>query len=76
LKPGVENIAEQARTCPGRPVLKTFLKLLGHKIKRMTVPPYLLPFRPKLNVICMYSLLIGLQAFHEGADFYVGSERT
>jgi hypothetical protein len=31
LKPGAENIAEQARICPGRPVFKTFLRLLGHK---------------------------------------------
>ena len=33
LKPGAENIAEQARTCPGRPVVKTFLRLFGHKDK-------------------------------------------
>jgi hypothetical protein len=33
LKPGVENIAEQARTCPGRLVVKTFLRLLSSKDK-------------------------------------------
>jgi hypothetical protein len=62
LKPGAENIAEQARTCPGRPIVKTFLRLLGHKDKENDMsrlaPPYLPPFWPKLNVICMYSLLM------------------
>jgi hypothetical protein len=62
LKPGAENIAEQARTWPGRPVVKTFLRLLGHKDKENVwtgpAPPYLPPFWPKLNVICMYSLLM------------------
>jgi hypothetical protein len=31
LKPEAENIAEHARTCLGRPVVKTFLRLLSNK---------------------------------------------
>ena len=53
LKPGAENIAEQARTCPGRPVVKTSLRLLSNKDKENDMPdwpPYLPPFWPKLNV--------------------------
>ena len=50
LKHGAVNKAEQARTCPGRPIVKTFLRLLSHKDKENDMPPYLPHFWPKLNV--------------------------
>jgi hypothetical protein len=40
LKPGAENIAEQARTCPGRLIIKIFLRLLGHKDKENDMPDW------------------------------------
>lgn len=55
LKPGAENIAEQARHAQAGQSLRHSWGCLAIKIKRMTcqtgpVPPYLPPFWPKLNV--------------------------
>jgi hypothetical protein len=53
LKPGGENIAEQARTCRAGPSLRYYWGCLAIKImtcRTGSAPPYLPPFWPKLNV--------------------------